>query len=195
MDELLHKLKGYVIEKMSEPSFVHHNWYVKYHIEIVDKIANELCEIYTLADGKLVTAMVWMHDLGKTIEYENDAKILQNKGVKILSDLGFEKRFSGKVVKNINIMESWKVNDLSKSPIEVQIVSSADGASHMIGPFNIIFAQENPSKPLESMLQGSLNKAESDWDKKIILPEVKEMTKERYIFTRESLGDLPKKIF
>ena len=46
MDKLL-KLKEAVTAKASNPGFIHHQWYVKWHLQIVERLVNELCNIYT----------------------------------------------------------------------------------------------------------------------------------------------------
>lgn len=52
MDKLL-KLKEAVTAKASNPGFIHHQWYVKWHLQIVERLVNELCNIYTEADRNI----------------------------------------------------------------------------------------------------------------------------------------------
>jgi hypothetical protein len=80
--------------------------------------------------------------------------------------------------------------DLSEAPIEVKIVSTADAVSHMYGPFYQMYCYENPEMSVEELMESNIRKLEKDWDRKMVLPEVKEMLQERYEFLRESFGDI-----
>jgi hypothetical protein len=90
--------------------------------------------------------------------------------------------------------------DLTKAPIEVQIVSSADGCSHMVGPFFKIFWNTEIDKDfagqtLDEMLARDLAKLEKDWSRKIVLPEARAAFQKYYEVSICQSGKLPDKFF
>lgn len=191
-------LRQHVREAASNPDFVHHKWFVKWHLEIVEKIAAELCEHYGQADRELVEVMVWLHDYGKISDFDNEYSATLSEGPKILAKLGFPAEFAQKAVSYIETLDKKLEVDLHKAPIEVQIVSSADGCSHLAGPFIYILWHEATDKTfagktLEELMQAARAKAEKDWNRKIVLPEARKAFEQRYKFVLEQSGELPAK--
>jgi len=66
MNEKIEAWKAHVRQVSADASFVHHEWFVKWHLEIVERIALELCKKYPAADRELVEVMVWLHDYGRS---------------------------------------------------------------------------------------------------------------------------------
>lgn len=194
MNELFSKLRAEIITLCKNPDFVHSDWFIKWHLEIVEKISLELCEKYKQADKNLVLGLVWMHDYAKLVdrEHEHEESAIQ-KGRPFLENLGFEKEYIDNLIKHIEIFERKMTEDLRIAPIEVQIVSSADAASHMVGPFYFLWWYENPNKPFEELMEDNKKKALKDWERKITLPEVKEAFKTRHNHILEQAGNLPDK--
>src|SRR6202012_3897029 len=127
MPDKIEAFKQHVREAAANPEFVHHKWFVQWHLEIVERIALELCGHYADANRDLVEVMAWLHDYGKIFDYDNQYETTLMKGPKTLIDLGFPDSFAHQAAEYIGILDKKMELDLHKAPIEVQIVSSADG--------------------------------------------------------------------
>jgi len=191
MKDKIKLFKAEVKKAASNPEFIHRQWFVKYHLEIVEKIANELLEFYPKADKELVEALVWLHDYGKILDFDNQDEVVLTAGRHKLAELGFDKEFIDRVIKYAELMDKSTEIDLGQAPIEAQIVSSADGCAHMVGPFMSIWWQENSNKSVESLMADTKKKANKDWSRKITLPEARKAFEQRHNFIMEQSGDLP----
>ena len=191
MKNKIQKLKKYITEISKNESFLHHDWFVQYHLEIVEKISLELCEIYKDANKDIVLTLLWIHDYGKILNMDKEHE-LNHESKKLLIDLGFPKSFTDKIFKYLEIFENKMIINLTKTPIEVQIVSSADGASHMIGPFFPIYWKEHSTKSITELMEQNRIKLIKDWERKIVLPEVKKAFKQRHkLLLEEHVGNFP----
>jgi hypothetical protein len=193
MQGKIEAFKSHVAQAAANPSFVHHFWFVEWHLEIVEKIAYELLEHYPQIDKDLITVMVWMHDYGKTINFNDQYHTTQTEGRKKLTELGFEQDFIEKVLGFVEIMDKKMEIDMYEAPLEVQLVSSADGCSHLTGPFMYFWWRENPQKHYEQLMGDTMAKAEKDWTRKITLPEARKAFETRYRLIMEQGGQLPDK--
>jgi hypothetical protein len=198
MQEKIDAFKAHVREVSANPHFVHHKWFVKWHLEIVERIALELLEKYPTADRDLVAVMVWLHDYGKTLDYEDQYQKTLAAGREKLTELEFPADFVNRAVDGIELLDKKMEVDLREAPIEVQIVSSADGCSHLAGPFMQIFWNERTDKTFagkeyEELMRLNLAKANKDWSRKIILPEARAAFEARYKLLCEQSGQLPDK--
>lgn len=195
-------LRQRVTQAAANPEFIHHKWFTKWHLEVVEKLAVELCEYYPAADENVVRAMAWLHDYGKILVGVGDDQYeaTTEAGKQLLLEAGFAEDFAQTVVDNIATMDKKMEIDLKQSPIEVQIVATADGCSHMVGPFMHVFWHEATDETFkghtyEQLMLANLAKAEKDWNRKIVLPEARRAFASRYQFLREQSGDLPEKFF
>lgn len=188
MKEALTKFKNIVIDNFSKKDFTYHEWMVDYHLKIVEKIAMELCDIYKEADMDIVLALVWFHDFGKPIDEKNERVITLQEAPKTMLECGFSQEFIGKIIEYWQLMERKNEIDIRTTPIEVQIVSSADGASHFTGVFYPSYFNEDGDN-FATTQKHLREKIEKDWNRKIVLPEVQKAFESRYLRAKEMLGE------
>lgn len=191
MDNKIQTLRDVIAKKASSQTFVHHKWFTKWHLEIVEHIATQLLAHYPEADGNTVIVMVWMHDYGKIVNFASQYDhALVDEGKNMLIELGFDPQFAEKVAANIKNLDS-KTN-IDQSNIETQIVSSADGCPHLVGPFISLYWRENPDKEFEELMKENERKLSVDWDKKVTLKEARQAYQAMHdIEIRKALGSVP----
>jgi hypothetical protein len=114
--------------------------------------------------GKIIT--------NKQVPRHEEPAITQTESYKLLCDFGFDEKFATTVK---NYLADFESDDLSAQniPIEVKIVSSADGCSHFVGPFYALYWYENPQLSVDELIESNYKKLHKDWDRKIVLPEAK----------------------
>lgn len=188
---LVERFRESMVESASAPGFVHHQWYVKYHLEIVERIALELADRYPDADRDLVRVLVWLHDYGKTVTTGNDAEATLTAGRDVLTGVGFDEDFVRMALDHADLIDRKSELDLTTAPIEVRIVSSADGCSHLVGPFFYLWWWENAQRPFEQLMADNREKLAKDWTRKVVLPEARAAFGARHRLLMEQTGDLP----
>lgn len=192
MEKSLAKFRDIVIENFSRKDFTYHEWMVEYHLKIVEKIAMEICDVYTEADRDIVQALVWFHDFGKPLDEKNERAITLIEGPKAMLDCGFSQEFIDRVVECWQLMEKKNEIDIRTTPIETQIVSSSDGASHFTGVFYPSYFNEDGDDFITTQ-KHLKEKIEKDWNRKIVLPEVQNAFEAYYLRAKEMLGEFPEK--
>lgn len=185
--------KEHVKAASADPGFVHHEWFVVWHLELVERIALELLERYPDADRDIVIVLAWLHDYGKILDFEHQYEVTLTAGRNKLTELGFAADFVDRVIGYAAIIDQKLTRDLHESPIEVQIVSSADAASHHVGPFMPEYWRENPGMSVDELMASQRRKTLKDWERKMVLPEVRAAFEWRHRAALEQAGELPEK--
>lgn len=189
--QLLDKLKLAVTERSADKNFVHHKWFIKYHLEIVEDIAAELCEKYSHANIFKVLVLAWLHDYEKIMDFDNQYNTELEATKVLMRQIGFEPYFIEEIATDLNVYNAK--NNLEAASLEIQIVSSSDAASHSVGPFTCLYWYENPALSIDELMAANIRKISIDWEKKITLPEVKEAFAKYRAFNLQVAGQLPQK--
>lgn len=180
-----------MVQAATLPTFVHQDWYVPFHLEIVETIALELCDVYSEANRQKVHELVWLHDVEKIadVRKKDDTALTATRA--LMTELGYPADYIDELSADINTINAK--HDIASESIEVQIISSADGAAHLVGPFYGIYWHENQSMSIQDILCSNKVKLAKDWSKKITLPEVRKAFERRYALQVEfNTGKIPK---
>ncbi|HEV2412850.1 MAG TPA: hypothetical protein VGS28_03520 [Candidatus Saccharimonadales bacterium] len=201
MQERIQSFIEHVTDLSSNPKFFHYKWFVKWHLRVVERLALELADHHPDADRDLIHVMVWLHDYAKILDWHNErSRKLLNAGRDKLIELGFESGFANRAADYVELMDKCAEVDINDAPIEVRILSTADGCSHLTGPFLYIFWHHETDKNFvgksyEEMMALNLKKANFDWEHKIVLPEARVAFEPRYHHIQEICGQLPNSYF
>lgn len=199
MEQKVQAFRDHVTQLAADPAFVHRKWFIEWHLKIVERIALELAEHYPEVDHHFISVLAWLHDYGKLLDYDRQYEhAMYGKGCDKLIELGFDEAFATKAADSIELMDKKMDVDLHGAPIEVQIISSADGCSHLAGPFMHLFWHEATDttftgKTFEELMELNRKQAMKDWERKIVLPEARAACEKYYQVTMAQSGALPKK--
>lgn len=191
MKEKIDQFVAHVKQTSANPNFIHHKWFVQYHLEIVEKIALELCDIYPDADRDFVRLLAWLHDYGKTLDFDNQYDVTLTAGREKLTEIGFDAATVDRAIAAMEVIDRKNWDELQNASIEIKIISSADGASHHVGPFFALWWYENANKDYKELMEDNIKKTEKDWNRKMVLPEVRRAFEGRHNYILELNGRLP----
>ena len=168
------------VRKIAEERYCREDF--KYHILPVVKNALLLAERLK-ANSEVVEAAAYLHDVGRTSERkeykaENDHHLLgAEEARKILEGLGCDKEFMEKVAHCVLAHRGRKGSE--PESLEAKIIYCADAMAHFdcfLDVFNFFLQNESFEDTLEKM-EAKMNR---NWNKKLILPEAKEIVKPKY---------------
>ena len=142
----------------SDPSFVHHEWYIEHHLDYVKAIAHNLLKSSDPEDRQLIDDMVWMHDYPKMMSDKENFSLVEDLVSKHRSP-GYTKRLMNQL-RNMEAIKSKTWN--GKTTTIAAVMSTADALAHYYGPFWQIYHDENPDTPIEELKQKNAEKLEKD---------------------------------
>ena len=142
----------------SDPSFVHHEWYIEHHLDYVKAIAHNLLKSNDPEDRQLIDDMVWMHDYPKMMSDKENFSLVEDLVSKHRSP-GYTKRLMNQL-RNMEAIKSKTWN--GKTTTIAAVMSTADALAHYYGPFWQIYHDENPDTPIEELKQKNAEKLEKD---------------------------------
>lgn len=144
----------------TDPSFVHHEWYVKHHLDYVMAIAHALKPRAQPDEKEIINHMVWMHDYPKMMGDKENFELVRELVAKHKG-----KAYADELVGYLEDMEMIKSVDSMygvETTIFALIMSTADALAHYYGPFFQIYHDENPDTPIEELKQKNAEKLEKD---------------------------------
>jgi|WetSurMetagenome_2_1015567.scaffolds.fasta_scaffold233557_2 putative nucleotidyltransferase with HDIG domain len=172
MDKRLKKLY-----KIVENSFEERDY--RYHILPVVGYAKKLARIYK-AKKDVVEIAALLHDIGRINLKDDEQHHIVGGPVseKILKDLGYSREIIEEV-KHAVISHRAK-KGISPKTMTAKIVANADAMSHfdMLPVFYVWLGGEK--KKITEITEWIERKLERDWNKKLTLPEAREVVREKY---------------
>lgn len=191
-------LKKRITEIAAMPDFVHREWYVKWHLQVVERLALELCEHYPQADKEVVEILAWLHDYGMMVDPDNEFMMMQIAGRELLVEVGLPSEMVAKATEALAAINKQDT-DPRAVPVEAQILVCADSCSRLIGPYYRIFWNDAldktyAGKTLEERNRIDLASIEADW-KRVTLPVARAAFQECYELNLVQCGKFPAKFF
>jgi len=154
-------------------------WDWKYHIMPVVKYSNRLARELSV-DEEIVELGALLHDIGR-IRYggENHEKTGVLEAEKILRELNYPQKTIDEIK---HIVESHRGSkDISPKTLSAKIVANADAMAHFdVIPLLVRGGLKLNNNNLEKAFSWVYKKLERDWNKKLTIPEAKEITKKKY---------------
>ncbi|TSC92268.1 MAG: metal-dependent phosphohydrolase HD sub domain-containing protein [Candidatus Berkelbacteria bacterium Licking1014_7] len=178
------------VKNLVKNKFEENDW--RYHILPVVKYAKKLARIYKV-DMELTELAALLHDIGR-VDKKNDENhhiIGISMAEEILKKFNYPDR-AIEEVKHVVVSHRTSKGENPKTII-AKIVANADAMAHFdILPVFFWWRKSGKEDRFEDVLQWVENKLKKDWQKKITLPEAKEISKKNYEANKLILGFLNK---
>jgi uncharacterized protein len=149
----------------------------KYHIPLVKAYALKLAE-QLKADKEVVEIAALLHDIGRQrFGPENHEVTGAKETVKVLQELGYDDRLIEKVR---HCVEAHRGEGRFKPrTLEAKIIANADAMAHF-DTVPLLLRVFGRRMSFEESLDIVYKKIERGWNKKLTLPQAREMVKEKY---------------
>jgi uncharacterized protein len=154
-----------------------------YHILPVVKNALMLAEKLN-ADKEVVEVAAYLHDIGRASKRDEFVKenehhtIGAKKTREILAGFGCDEEFIKKVEHCVLTHRGRKGPD--PETIEAEIIANADAMAHYDTFLDLFAFFLESGESFEDSIKNIDKKMKRNWEKKLTLPEAKEMVKEKY---------------
>ena len=153
----------------------------KYHVVVVIKYAKQLARELD-ADEDLAELGALLHDIGRIAVAGGDPDH-EIVGVPIAEEILKEQGYSQEVIEEVkHCVESHRASKgIPPKTTTARIVADADAMAHFDAvPALIQLALKMENNDLEKAVQWVYEKIERDWNRKLTLPEAREMMKDKY---------------
>ena len=142
----------------NDPSFKHHKWYVKHHLDYVRIIAHSLVDDDEPYPPQMIDDLVWMHDYPKMMGDKDNFELVRELVSKHRSQ-----NDTKYLMKILQYMEELKSPDWNRRTTALtEIMSTADALAHYYGPFFQIYIDENPDMSMEEIKKSNRQKLAKD---------------------------------
>ena len=148
----------------------------KFHIYPMVNYSKKLAKILN-ANKEVTELAALLHDIGR-IRFSGEGHEItgSSEAEKILKQHGYSPDVINRVKHRI---QAHRVGN--GKTLEARIISNADAMAHFDNIFIFFYWQSKKGKSYGEILQWVSDKINRDWNKKITLPEAREMMKDKYI--------------
>jgi uncharacterized protein len=167
------------IEKLIREKCASEDW--DFHISLVVKYSKILAQKLN-SDKKLAELGALLHDIGWIEDMKNDPDH-EISGQAIAEEILKKFNYSQDVIDEIKHIIASHRGSTGPEPntITAKIVANADAMSHFdVIPWFIQLGLKKHNNDLKQATQWTYDKIERDWNKKLTLPEAKELVNKKY---------------